>query len=266
MMDRIDAVAARLRDRFGEPPLLGVVLGSGLGAFAAALEDRVAVPYPELGLPASNVVGHAGELVVGRVGDRKVAVFSGRLHLYEGHEPAEVVLGIRALSRWGARGLILTSAVGGIDPTFVTGDIVLISDHLNLIGANPLRGRNLDELGPRFPDLSQLYSPRMRAVAHAVASEPLREGVYGAMPGPSYETPAEIRMLGVLGAHVVGMSMVPEAIAAAHVGMEVLGISVVANPAAGLAAEKLAHADVTAAMHAAGARVATLLDAIVSQW
>lgn len=265
-MQKIDEVAARMRARFGDAPTVGVVLGSGLGGFAATLTDREAVPYPELGLPHSGVPGHAGELVVGRVGQTRVAVFSGRLHLYEGHDPATVVLPLRALARWGAKGLILTSAVGGIDPTLRTGEIVLVSDHINLLAINPLRGANLDDLGPRFPDLSKLYSPRMRSVAHGVSPEPLREGVYGAMPGPSYETPAEIRMLGILGASVVGMSMVPEAIASSHAGLEVLGISVVANAAAGLTDEKLVHSDVTAAMHAAGARVAHLLRLIVERW
>lgn len=266
MMERIDAVAERLRARFGPPPELGVVLGSGLGAFATSLRDRDVAKYPEVGLPASGVVGHAGELVVGDAAGRRVACFAGRLHLYEGHDPATVVLGIRALARWGAKGIILTSAVGGIDPSFRTGDIVLVTDHLNFLGASPLKGPNLDALGPRFPDLARLYSARMRARAAEVSPEPLREGVYAAMPGPSYETPAEIRMLGLLGAHVVGMSTVPEAVAAGHAGMEVLAISVVSNPAAGLSVERLEHEDVTKAMHAAGNRVVDLLHRIVAAW
>lgn len=266
MMERIDAVADRLRARFGAPPDVAVVLGSGLGAFATALDDRDRAPYPEVGLPNSGVAGHAGELGVGRVAGRRVACFSGRLHLYEGHDTATVVLGMRALARWGCKGVVLTSAVGAIDPTLRTGDIVLVTDHLNFLGANPLRGPNLDALGPRFPDLARLYSARMRAKAREVSPEPLREGVYAAMPGPSYETPAEIRMLGILGAHVVGMSTVPEAIAAHHAGVEVLAISVVANAAAGLTSEALEHADVTAAMNAAGARVVDLLRRVVAAW
>jgi purine-nucleoside phosphorylase len=266
MLARIDAVASRLRERFGDPPAVAVVLGSGLGAFAEHLTERTAVRYPDLGLPQSGVAGHAGELVVGRAGDRRVAAFSGRLHLYEGHPVEDVVLGVRAIARWGVGGLILTSAVGGIEASLRPGQIVVIRDHINLLGVNPLRGPNLAELGPRFPDLSRLYTPRLRALAHAVNGEPLREGVYGAMPGPSYETPAEIRMLGRLGADVVGMSMVPEAIAAGHAGMEVLGISVVSNAAAGLADEVLAHADVTAAMNAAGARVSAFLEGVVARW
>ncbi len=266
MQDRIDTVARGLQARFGAPPVVGVVLGSGLGAFTAALEAPVRASYPEVGLPGSNVPGHAGELVVGTLGGRRVAVFSGRLHLYEGHDPATAALGIRALARWGARGVVLSSAVGGVDPTLGTGELLLVSDHINLLGANPLRGPNLDEMGPRFPDLSNIYTPRLRALAQEVAGRPLREGVYAAMPGPSYETPAEVRMLRLLGADVVGMSLVPESIAAAHAGLEVLAVSVIANPAAGLTAEKLAHADVTAAVNRAATAFTALVRDVVAAW
>lgn len=254
-----------MRARFGSPPDIGVVLGSGLGAFAASLEGAERAPYPELGLPGSGVAGHAGELVVGQLAGRKLAVFSGRLHLYEGHDAATAVLGIRALARWGARGVVLSSAVGGVDPSLRTGELVLVADHINLLGANPLRGPNLDEMGPRFPDLSHLYTPRLRTLARQLGGE-LREGVYAAMPGPSYETPAEVRMLRILGADLVGMSLVPEAIAAGHAGMEVLAISVVANAAAGLTKETLLHTDVTAAVGLAAERFSTLLRAVVAAW
>ncbi len=266
MLDRIDGVARRLRERFGAAPDLGVVLGSGLGAFTATLEDATRAPYPELGLPGSGVAGHAGELVVGRLSGRKIACFSGRLHLYEGHDAATAVLGIRALARWGARGVILSSAVGGVNPELGNGELVLVSDHINFLGANPLRGPNIDELGPRFPDLSHVYSPRLRALARSVAGGPLREGVYAAMPGPSYETPAEVRMLRLLGGDLVGMSLVPEAIAASHAGLEVLAVAVVANAAAGLTEEKLLHTDVTASVSAAASRFSTLVRDVVAAW
>ena len=250
-----------MREAFGQAPEIAVVLGSGLGGFVAALKDARSVPYASLGLPEASVPGHAGAMVVGSTGARRVACFAGRMHLYEGHDAATAVLGVRALARWGVRVLILTSAVGAVDPALLPGEIIVVSDHLNLLGANPLRGVNLEELGPRFPDLSRLYTPRLRSIAHDLA--PLREGVYAAMPGPSYETPAEVRMLARLGADVVGMSMVPEAIAAGHAGLEVLSLSVVANAAAGLTTDELLHADVTAVMQAAGARVGELLLGIV---
>lgn len=265
-MDRIETVARGLRERFGEPPVVGVVLGSGLGAFAAALDQPIRASYPELGLPGSNVPGHAGELVVGNIAGRRVACFSGRLHVYEGHDAAVAALGVRALARWGARGVVLSSAVGGVDPTLATGELLLVSDHINFLGANPLRGPNLDELGPRFPDLSHIYTPRLRALAQEVSGRRLREGVYAAMPGPSYETPAEVRMLRILGADVVGMSLVPESIAAAHAGLEVLAVSVVANAAAGLTDEKLAHADVTAAVNSAANAFTALVRGVVAAW
>jgi purine-nucleoside phosphorylase len=267
MIARIDSVASSLRSRFGPPPEVVLVLGSGLGAFAESVDDAQAAPYAEVGIPAPSVTGHAGRIVVGSVHGRRVAVLAGRLHLYEGYDVSEVVLAARAMARWGARALVLTSATGGVAPDLRTGDVVAVSDHLNFLGRNPLTGPNLAELGPRFPDLARLYTPRLRAIALAAAPHAapsaVREGVYAAMPGPSYETPAEIRMLGRLGADIVGMSLVPEAIAAGHAGLEVLGLAVVSNPAAGLTQEELTHSDVTAAMNAAGARVCALLSEIV---
>lgn len=266
VMQRIQASADALQARFGPAPKVAVVLGSGLGAFADRLTDPKIAPYPELGLPMSGVPGHAGKLHVGRVGPQRVAVLAGRLHAYEGHDLATVVLPVRALARWGVKGVILTSAVGSIDPTLRTGQVVVIEDHLNFLGGNPLRGANLDELGPRFPDLTHLYTPRCRELAHTAAGRKLPEGVYAAMPGPSYETPAEIRMLERLGARVVGMSTVPEAIAAGHAGMEVLALSVVANAAAGLSESALTHQEVTEAMSAAAPRFVNLLRHIVETW
>lgn len=266
MIERIDGVASAMRERLGEAPEIGVVLGSGLGGFAELLEGAQRVRYPEVGLPGSGVPGHAGELVVGTLGRRRVACLSGRLHLYEGHDAACAALGVRALARWGAKGFVLSSAVGGVDPTLRTGDLLVVSDHINFLGANPLRGPNVDALGPRFPDLSSTYTPRLRELARRCADFPLREGVYGAMPGPSYETPAEVRMLRIVGADVVGMSLLPESIALAHMGREVLAITVVANPAAGLAKETLTHADVTAAVQQAAARFTALVRKVVAEW
>lgn len=265
-MERIDEVAARMRAEFGDPPDVAVVLGSGLGGFASRLTDAKAVAYPELGLPPAGVAGHAGTLSVGTFGRRRVAVFAGRWHWYEGLDMASIVLGVRALARWGGRGLVLTSAVGGITPGLATGDILIVNDHLNLLGASPLRGPNIDALGVRFPDLSAIYTPKRRALAHASANHLMTEGVYAAMPGPSYETPAEVRMLRGMGADVVGMSLVPEAIAAGHAGIDLLALAVIANPAAGLAAERLTHADVTAAMAAAADKLGMLLQGVISRW
>ena len=270
-LEAVDQVVERLRAEFGTPPEVAIVLGSGLGAFATELSNAQRAKYEVVGLPSTGVVGHAGEIVVGDLPDaegkpRRVACLSGRLHLYEGHPAARAALAVRAMARWGARGVILTSAVGGVDPTLRVGELVLVCDHINLVGANPLQGPNLDALGPRFPDLTRLYTRRLRALAREVAPRAVREGVYAAMPGPSYETPAEIRMLRALGAHVVGMSLVPEAIAAGHAGLEVLAVAIVTNPAAGMAEEELAHEDVTRATKLAAEDVAGLLRAVVARW
>ncbi len=239
-----------------------------MGAFAETFSDRA--PYASLGLPAPAVPGHRGELAVGEVGGRRVAALAGRVHMYEGYEPAQVVVAVRALASWGVRGLVLTSAVGGIRPEWGAGQIVVISDHLNLMGTNPLVGPNLDDLGPRFPDQTAVYPAARRALAARVAGEqglrPVVEGVYAALRGPNYETPAEIRMLRLLGADVVGMSVVPEAMAANHAGMDLLALSVVANPAAGLSAVPLTHVEVTDAMRDAAGDVVSLLQGVVRAW
>lgn len=267
-MNRIQSAADRLRARFGPAPGLAVVLGSGMGAFADAFSDRI--PYAGVGLPAPAVPGHRGEIALGEIEGRRVAALAGRVHLYEGYAPEEVVLSVRALAAWGVRGLILTSAVGGIRPEWRAGQVVVISDHLNLMGTNPLVGPNLDALGPRFPDQSAVYPRMRRELAARVAAQrglrPVIEGVYAALRGPNYETPAEIRMLRTLGADVVGMSLVPEAMAANHAGLEILGLSVVANPAAGLSASPLTHVEVTEAMRDAAGEVVSLLQGLVSEW
>jgi purine-nucleoside phosphorylase len=229
-------------------PRVAVVLGSGLGAFADELADRIEIPYSEIpGWPRSTAVGHAGKLVFGDIGATPVAVMSGRVHLYEGYTPAEATLGVRILGRMGVRSVVFTNAAGGINPSYSQGALVLISDHINLQGMNPLCGPNDDECGPRFPDMTDAYSKEYREIAKSVALEqgiPLGEGVYAAMLGPSYETPAEIRFLRIIGADLVGMSTVPEVIVANHMGMKSLAISCVTNMAAGILPVKINHEEV----------------------
>jgi len=229
-------------------PSLGVVLGSGLGAFAGELSDRVEIPYQDIpGWPCSTAVGHAGKLLIGKLGDVAVAVMSGRAHLYEGYSPAQVTYGVRVLGALGVRSMVFTNAAGGINLALEQGGLVLISDHINLQGANPLVGPNDDALGPRFPDMSEAYSRAYREIAKEVALElfiPLSEGVYAAMLGPSYETPAEIRYLRAIGADVVGMSTVLEVIAANHMGIKSLSISCVTNMAAGILPQPINHDEV----------------------
>ena len=227
---------------------IGVVLGSGLGAFADTLANRAETPYADIaGWPPSTAVGHAGKLVTGTLGDVEVVVLSGRAHYYEGYTGEQVTLGIRELAKRGVDRVILTNAAGGIDPALHAGDLVLISDHINLMGTNPLIGRNDDSLGPRFPDMTEAYSREYREIARRTGAElgiDLKEAVYAGLLGPSYETPAEIRFLRTIGAGLVGMSTVPEAIVANHMGMKVLAISCVTNMAAGILAQKLVHQEV----------------------
>src|SRR5580704_5036583 len=229
-------------------PRVAVVLGSGLGAFADELTDSTDVPYSEIpGWPKCTCVGHAGKLVFGKLGELEIAVMAGRSHLYEGYTPAQVTMGVRVLHQLGVQSIVLTNAAGGINLAYSQGALVLISDHINLQGTNPLMGLNDDSFGPRFPDMTEAYSASYRAIAHEVAAEleiELAEGVYAAVMGPSYETPAEIRYLRTIGADLVGMSTVPEAIVANHMGLRVLGISCVTNMAAGILPQKINHAEV----------------------
>jgi len=229
-------------------PRVGIVLGSGLGAFADTLENPVVTPYAEIpGWPPSTAIGHAGKLIVGGVEGVPVAVLAGRAHLYEGYTAQQSVFGIRYLRKLGVESLILTNAAGGVNVNFGAGQLVLISDHINLLGQNPLTGPNDDSLGARFPDMSEAYSKRYREIARVAGQSQgldLPEGVYAAVPGPSYETPAEIRYMRTIGADLVGMSTIPETIAANHMGMKVLGISCVTNAAAGVLDQKLNHAEV----------------------
>jgi purine-nucleoside phosphorylase len=239
---------AHIRNIAGREPQIAVVLGSGLGAFADELSDPISIPYSEIpGWPASTAVGHSGKLVFGKLGKLDIAVMAGRAHLYEGYTPAQVTMGVRVLHRLGARSAVFTNAAGGINLSYRQGGLVLISDHINLQGSHPLIGPNDDSAGPRFPDMSEAYSTKYRALAHDVARQlkiQLEEGVYAALTGPSYETPAEIRYLRTIGADLVGMSTVPEVIVANYLGMRVLAISCVTNMAAGILPQKINHEEV----------------------
>jgi purine-nucleoside phosphorylase len=233
----------------GARPTVGLILGSGLGAFAETLASPVKLPFAQIpGFAPSTIVGHAGNLVYGTAGSVEVLALQGRIHQYEGHDLMRVAFPARLLVAAGCRTLIVTNAAGGIDTALRAGEIVIISDHLNLLGGSPLRGPNDERLGPRFPDMTEAYDRGLRQLAAAAGRDvglTLREGVYAASPGPQYETPAEVRMLRALGADLVGMSTVPEVIAAVHMGARVLGLSCCTNLAAGVTGEKLSHAEVT---------------------
>jgi purine-nucleoside phosphorylase len=248
-LQRVRLAAAFVAERVTSPPRVGVVLGSGLGAFADQLSCGLRIPYAEIPeMPRSSVVGHAGNLCMGTVGSVEVACLQGRAHVYEGNSLARSAFGVRLLAELGCRVVLLTNAAGGIHSSFAAGDLMLITDHLNLMGDNPLCGPNFGD-GPRFPDLSQAYDLELQALAREAArtaNVTLREGVYAAMLGPSYETPAEIRMLRALGADAVGMSTVPEVIALRQRGVRVGAISCITNLAAGLSAQLLDHSEVEA--------------------
>ncbi len=249
---QLDECVEVVRERTQLQPQFGLVLGSGLGFLADQIEGPEGpqkIEYRELpGFPVSTVPGHAGRLVLGTLSGRPVAVMQGRSHYYEGYPMDRITSGVRLMGRLGARTFIITNAAGGIRADLRPGDLMLIRDHINLMGRNPLIGPNPDELGPRFPDMSDAYSSELRNQARTIAAGLrilVKEGVYAAFTGPSYETPAEIRLLNVIGADAVGMSTVPEVIAARHMGRAVLGISCISNLAAGISPEPLSHAEVT---------------------
>lgn len=229
-------------------PAVAIVLGSGLGAFADSLTHAIEIPYGDIpGWPVSTAIGHAGKLIFGNLDQTPVVVMAGRAHLYEGYTPQQAVFGVRVLGKLGVRKMIFTNAAGGINLTYGTGALVLISDHINLQGSNPLTGPNDETLGHRFPDMTEAYSLRLRAIAKDAAQSLnvlLPEGVYAGLLGPNYETPAEIRYLRAIGADLVGMSTVGEVVAANHMGIECLGISCVTNMAAGVLQQKLNHEEV----------------------
>ncbi len=271
LADRLAYAVAWIRGRTDVQPVAGVVLGSGLGGFAARLARPVEIPYQEIPeFPVSRVPGHAARLVVGELpgagGPVPIVTMQGRVHGYEGWSAEEVSFGVRVMARLGVRSLWLTNAAGGVNPELAPGDLVRITDHLNLTGQNPLTGRNDDGLGTRFPDMTGAYDPALGAALDEEAArlgEPLKHGVYAAVSGPSYETPAEIRMLRTLGADLVGMSTVHEVIAARHMRLPVAALSLVANRAAGLAGGPLSHADVQRIAAERGARIGELLAAAV---
>ncbi len=273
---RIESAAAAIRDRLAaEPslatPRLGLVLGSGLGAVVDLLdpEPRIRIPYAEIpGVPVSGVAGHAGELVAGLVGGRPVLVLAGRVHAYEGYSHREVTILLRAAFRVGLEAVVLTNAAGGLNPDFEPGELMLMTDHINLSGDNPLFGPNLDFLGPRFPALTDAYDPELAARARAAAERTgvrLREGVYVMLSGPTYETRAELRMLRQLGADAVGMSTVLEVIVARHAGVRVLAISLITNKATPDVETGATHEEVIEMGRIGAGRLATLLGALLPE-
>jgi purine-nucleoside phosphorylase len=261
--ERIAALVDGVRRRTDVVPEVGIVLGSGLGGLADDLEDAVAIPFAELpGWPAATAPGHVGRLLLGRLGGRAVVMLQGRFHLYEGNDPGLVVQPMLLFRALGARVVVLTNAAGGLDPSFGPGTLMIMRDHINLTGHNPLIGPNADELGPRFPDMTEAWSPRLRAGLHAAAAAEgveMREGIYVGLTGPTYETPAEVRMLAALGGDAVGMSTVLECIAARWVGLEVCGVSLVTNAGAGYSGAPLTHEEVLEAGASAGPRLANVI-------
>jgi purine-nucleoside phosphorylase len=265
---RIAALVASVRAWTDLVPEVGIVLGSGLGGLADALDDPVDVAFADLpGGPAPTAPGHAGRLLLGRLAGRPIAMMQGRFHLYEGNDPGLIVQPILLFRALGAKVVVLTNAAGGLDPDFGPGTLMITSDHINLTGRTPLLGPNADEMGPRFPDMTEVYSPRLRARLRIAAEQEgvdVTEGVYVGLLGPSYETPAEIRMLAALGGHAVGMSTTLEGIAARWIGLEVCGVSLVTNAGAGYTGEPLTHEEVLAAGAEAGPRLAAVISRFIA--
>lgn len=248
---------------------IAIVLGSGLSGYEERLSDRKELSYAKIpGFPKSTAPGHAGKLIIGSLDDKRVLLMSGRFHSYEGYSMNKVTFPIRVFCLMGIKYLILTNAAGGVNHNFQVGQLMLITDYINFTGRNPLRGKNLDEFGPRFPDMSQAFSPKLRKLAFQEAEKmdiPLQQGVYCWFNGPTYETPAEIRTARILGADAVGMSTVPETIVARHCGMEVLGISVITNLAAGMSEQALSHEEVLESGKKVKQVFSKLIDAIILQ-
>jgi len=267
---RLDALEAAVRHRSSLVPELGIVLGSGLGGLADVLEDATAIPFGELpGWPAATAPGHQGRLLLGHLAGRPVAMLQGRFHMYEGNDVGLVVQPVLLFRRLGARAVVLTNAAGGLDPSFKPGTLMVVSDHLNLTGRNPLVGPNADSIGPRFPDMTEAWSPRLRAALHRAAAAEgieLAEGVYVGLVGPNYETPAEVRLYASLGGHAVGMSTVVECIAARWAGLEVCGVSLVTNAGAGYTGEALNHEEVLTAAAEAGPRLGRVIRRFVADF
>jgi len=264
---RLDALVAAVRARSDLVPRVGIVLGSGIGGLADDLEGAVAIPFADLpGWPAATAPGHVGRLLLGGLAGTPVVLLQGRFHVYEGNDPGLVVQPVLLFGRLGATVIVLTNAAGGVDPAFGPGTLMVIRDHLNLTGRSPLLGPNADSIGPRFQDLTEAWSPRLRAALHAAGEAEgitLEEGVYAGLLGPQYETPSEVRMLRTLGADAVGMSTVLECIAARWAGLEVCGVSLVTNAGAGYTGEPLTHEEVLAAGAAAGPKMVRLVKRFV---
>ncbi len=266
---RLAALEAAVRARTELVPEVAIVLGSGLGGLAEDLVDPVVIPFAELpGWPAATAPGHVGRLLLGRLEGVPVAMLQGRLHIYEGNDPGLVIQPVLLMGRLGAKIVVLTNAAGGVDPSFGPGTLMIITDHLNLTGRTPLLGPNADEIGPRFTDLTDVWSARLRErlrEAFVAESVECREGVYAALLGPTYETPAEVRMLRTLGADAVGMSTALEAIAARWAGIEVCGVSLVSNLGAGYSGQPLTHEEVLEAGLIAGPRLARVIRRFVAE-
>tara|TARA_R110002049_G_scaffold66794_1_gene174088 strand:- start:538 stop:1368 length:831 start_codon:yes stop_codon:yes gene_type:complete len=248
LFEKLEQSSAYIKKIRNIQPRVGVVLGSGLGAFVEQIEDKVTLPYAEIpNFKPTTVEGHEGQLILGKIGNVEVAVMQGRYHAYEGHDMDQVVFPVRLLASLGIDSIILTNASGGVNESYKAGDLVLITDHINLSGMNPLLGPNINELGPRFPDMTNAYDKDLRKVILEQAKAngvDLKQGVYAGVLGPTYETPSEVRMIRTLGADLVGMSTVPESIAANHLGLSVAGISCVTNMAAGIENVELKHEDI----------------------
>jgi len=268
LYERAEHATRVIRSRISVEPRIALVLGSGLGSFADDFEEAVAIPYEEIpGFVRSTAQGHAGRLVIGKIDSVPVLAMQGRVHYYEGYSLEEVTFPVRTFGLLGIKTLVLTNAAGGINVQLTQGALMVISDHVNLMGVNPLRGPNDERFGPRFPDMSAVYSPELQALvvdeAKAIGAE-VRRGIYGGLSGPSYETPAEIHLLRALGADAVGMSTVPEAIVARHMGVEVLGISCITNMAAGISDEPINHEEVMATGDRVRETFAELLRRVIS--
>ena len=268
LTEKIMLAAEYIKNRTDLRPSIGLILGSGLGDFADTLEDAVRIPYGEIpNFPVPTVPGHSGAMVFGKKCGQTVVVLQGRIHYYEGLSQQEITLPVRVLAALGVKTLVLTNACGGVNVSFRPGDLMLISDHINFSGANPLIGPNLDAFGPRFPDMSDLYTATLRSAIKekaAAAGIELQEGVYAMYSGPNYETPAEIRMFRILGADTVGMSTVPEALVAGQCGLQVVGISCITNMAAGVLPVKLSHAEVIETAALVHDKFQNLLDIVLT--
>ncbi len=267
---QINAAATFIRKHIAITPRIGLILGSGLGALGEQIEDPVRVPYTDIPhFKTATVEGHAGQLLAGKLSGKPVLLFQGRLHYYEGYHMNDVVFPVRCMKVLGVNNLIVTNAAGGLDPAYRPGDLMLIKDHIKMVTDSPLRGPNLDTFGPRFNDMSAPYTRTIRTLAHKCAEDmnlSLKEGVYCYMPGPSYETASEIRMLRMLGGHAVGMSTVPEVITAAHAGMRIMGLSCITNMGTGILDQPLSHEDIMTTSEQVRETFIALLKRIIDTW